>query len=560
MQDNRVYNEYDRYLSPLDVLAITFGCTIGWGAFVMPGTSFLPAAGPLGTLVALAIGVGVMLVIGANFSYLMQHQPGTGGVYAYTKAAFGRDHAFLCAWFLCLSYLTIVFLNATALFTVIRTVFGSRLQIGYNYYNIGGNVIFMGEVGASIVALSIVGLLFINAKPLLQRLHTALVVILLACVLLVTAVCLPHLSGETFRAISGVRGGSPVHAVFSLVMLAPWAFVGFEVVSLETAHFDFKVRNSRWIMLASILLSGLVYASLTLVSVSAAPDGYASWQAYIADLDRLTGLAAVPSFFAAKSVLGSAGLLLMAVAAVAAILTGMIAGYRATARILSTMAEDRILSEKFSQTTYSILFIMLISIAISLFGRNALQCFVELTSFGAVIAFGYTSASAWKLAKRRGSRKVAVTGALGTAASVVFGVAQLIPKLTAMEMMGADAFLVLSVWCLLGFMFYLRIVARSGAAPGGSASASGVVMFALLLYSVLMWLGKRLMAAETIQAVRQTLRFEGALMLVVIFIGLCVMIYIQRLVHRQHEDLRRRWTRASRDAGDEDSSGPDAAP
>ena len=555
MQDTRAYNEYDRYLSPLDVWAIAFGCTIGWGAFMMPGSTFLPVAGPLGTAIAMAISVLIVLVIGANFSYLMKHRPGTGGVYAYTKAAFGRDHAFLCAWFLCLSYLTVVFMNATSLFLVIRTVFGRSLQYGYYYYNIAGNDIFMGEVGASIIALAGVGLLFINAKPLLQRLHTVLAVILLAGVLLIAAVCLPHLRLDLLKEGFGSQGGSSALGVFSIVMLAPWAFVGFEVISLETAHFDFKIHKSRRLIVASILLSGLVYIALTLVSVCAAPDGYASWQAYIADLGNQTdSLAAVPTFFAAKSVMGTFGLLVIAVAALAAILTGMIAAYRATTRVLSTMAEDRILSKKFSETTYSILFIMVVSIIISIFGRNALQCFMELTSFGAIVGFGYTSASAWKLARETGNRTVKATGAVGTIASVAFGVVQLIPKLTAVETMGSDAFLLLSLWCLLGFLFYLRTVVRSDAVGTSGSSTSSVVIFALLLYSVLMWLGMRLSASESVQAVRETLRYEGTLMFAVIFIALCVMLYIQRLVQKKHEALTRELSRATQAGPDEASS------
>ena len=92
--------EMDRYLSRTDVWAIAFGCIIGWGAFVMPGTTFLPIAGPGGTVVAMAVSAAIMLVIGMNYAYLMVRRPGTGGVYTYTKEAFGRDHAFLCAWFL----------------------------------------------------------------------------------------------------------------------------------------------------------------------------------------------------------------------------------------------------------------------------------------------------------------------------------------------------------------------------------------------------------------------------------------------------------------------------
>jgi len=552
MEDNRVPSTYDRYLSPLDVWAIAFGCTVGWGAFIMPGTTFLPVAGPIGTLIAMLVSLAIVLVIGVNFSFLMRRKPGTGGVYAYTKEAFGREHAFLCAWFLCLSYLTIVFMNATSLFIIIRTVFGDRLRIGYNYYHIGGNVIFMGEVGASIIALAGVGLLFINAKPLLQRLHTVLSVALLAGVLIVAAVCLPHLRPESLQqGAFGIQGNSPAFAVFSLVMLAPWAFVGFEVISLETAHFDFKLHRSRWIIVASILLSGLVYILLTFVSVAAVPDGYASWQAYIADLGQLDGPTAVPAFYSARAIMGPVGLVIVALAAVAAILTGMIAAYRATTRVLSTMAEDNILSERLSSTNNSILLIMVVSIVISLLGRNLLECFMDLTAFGAIVGFGYTSASAWRLARRSGNRPIVVTGVIGTVLSLAFAVVELVPRLTALETLDAQAFMLLALWCLAGFMFYLRTVARSRE-PINGTSPAGVVLFAVLLYSALMWLAKRLMAAESLQAVHSTLQLEGTLMLVVIFIGLCVMMYIQQLLRRKQAALRRELKRATHDKGPSD--------
>ena len=90
-------NTSDRNLSRLDVWAIAFGCMVGWGAFVMPGATFLPAAGPAGTVIALAVGTLLMLVVGMNFSFLMTNSPNTGGVYSYTKNAFGRDHAFLAS-------------------------------------------------------------------------------------------------------------------------------------------------------------------------------------------------------------------------------------------------------------------------------------------------------------------------------------------------------------------------------------------------------------------------------------------------------------------------------
>ena len=59
--DINTESKLERYLSPLHVWALSFGCAVGWGAFVMPGTTFLPLAGPLGTTLGLIIGAIIML-------------------------------------------------------------------------------------------------------------------------------------------------------------------------------------------------------------------------------------------------------------------------------------------------------------------------------------------------------------------------------------------------------------------------------------------------------------------------------------------------------------------
>ena len=92
------------YLTAVGAWALAFGCSVGWGSFVMPGTTFLPIAGPAGTAIGLGVGALVMLIIGMNFHYLMNRYPEAGGTYTYTKNSFGYDHGFLSAWFLVLTY------------------------------------------------------------------------------------------------------------------------------------------------------------------------------------------------------------------------------------------------------------------------------------------------------------------------------------------------------------------------------------------------------------------------------------------------------------------------
>ena len=434
MDGRKGVKQLDRYLSPIDVWAMAFGCMVGWGVFAMPGTTFLPVAGPAGAAIGLLIGAAIMLIIAGNFSYLMRRTSITGGVYSYTKEAFGRDHAFLSSWFLCLSYLTIVFLNGTALFFIVRTLFADAAKTGFHYV-IAGNEIYLGEAVVSILVLVGVGLLFIVAKPVLQKLHTVLSVILLLGVVVTAAFCLPHAFGSGAVRDFGTLGLNRGYAVFSIVILAPWAFVGLEVTSFDTAHFKFPMKRSRGILIVALLTAAFAYVAMLLVSVASVPDGFGSWQEYVAALDGLTGVNSVPTFHAARAVIGPAGLVVMALTAVAAIMTGIIGGYRATVRVLSTMAEDRILSDKFSKTGYSILFIMVISIVLSLLGRNTLNWFVDLTAFGAIVGFGYTSAAAYKIARAEEDRRAKLTGLAGTAICVLFAVVLLVPRLMAMEAM-----------------------------------------------------------------------------------------------------------------------------
>ena len=524
--------------SVLDVWGLAFGCMVGWGAFVMPGVAFLPLAGPAGTVISMVIGLLVMLVIAANFVYLMKRSQREGGVYSYTKEVFGRDHAFLCAWFLCLSYLTIVFLNGTALFLVIRTMLGDSAQKGY-HYTIAGNAVYLTEVVVSGITLAGVGLLFIVARNVLRRLATALAVLLLAGSVIITVGCLPHaLSWDVIGAF-GYQGVSGGFAVFSIVILAPWAFVGFEVTSMDTARFRFPPRKIGSVLFNSLILAALVYISMALVSVSAIPAGYDSWAAYISDLGNLSGIISLPTFHAARTVMGPAGIVIICVTAMAAILTGIIGAYRAIVNVLSAMAEDKILSDKFSKTTYSIFFIMILSIVISLLGRNTLNWFVDLTAFGAIVAYGYTSAAAYRTAKTEANYRIMAAGVLGTVISIVFGIVQIVPNLVALDTMSSEAFLLLSLWCLLGFVFYWHTVKRSSLTEYNGISAAGIVLFALLVYAALMWLGKLLMQKDTPEEMRDALSIGSIVLMLIIFVGLVVMLYIQNLVRTMHESSER---------------------
>ena len=107
-------SSFAKYLTPMGAFALAFGSSLGWGSFVMPGTTFLPSAGPLGSIIGFLVGIISMLIVCINYDYMINKFPDAGGTYTYTKEMFGHDHAFISAWFLILCYAAIIWANATA--------------------------------------------------------------------------------------------------------------------------------------------------------------------------------------------------------------------------------------------------------------------------------------------------------------------------------------------------------------------------------------------------------------------------------------------------------------
>ena len=75
MNERRQDSDLARYLAPADVWAIAFGCIVGWDAFIMPGTTLLPAAGPAGTVLAMAVSALKTVAQTAAAGGGQRHQP-----------------------------------------------------------------------------------------------------------------------------------------------------------------------------------------------------------------------------------------------------------------------------------------------------------------------------------------------------------------------------------------------------------------------------------------------------------------------------------------------------
>ena len=156
---------YFAYLSPLAVIALSFGYAVGWGAFVMPGTTFLPSAGPLGTVIGMLFGALALGIFAINYHRLTNRYSGPGGAATFAQKVFGEDHGFLVAWFLWLTYIAILWANATAMILIVRFTLGDVLQFGF-HYTVAGFDVYFGEAVLSIISILICGGICLLSKKL----------------------------------------------------------------------------------------------------------------------------------------------------------------------------------------------------------------------------------------------------------------------------------------------------------------------------------------------------------------------------------------------------------
>ena len=482
-----------RYLSPLSAWALSFGCAVGWGAFVMPGTTFLPVAGPLGTFIGLGIGAVVMFVVGRNYHYLMQNFPEAGGAYSYVKRVCGGDHGFICGWFLVLTYIAIAWANATALALIGRHLLGGLFSFGFKY-EISGYDVYAGEILLSVTALLLVGGIFLCGKRLASRVQTFFAIVLsIGIATCVAAVLQKHQGGIASFAPAFAGDRSVVLQISAIIALAPWAFVGFESVSHSAEEFAFPRWRTMWIIVISLLAATAAYFSLTMVAASTCPPGFANWRDYMAARKTFSGLEALPVFYAVKTTIGGAGLVVLCLTTLAAIVTGLVGHIVAASRLIYAMAHDGFLCsalgrlDRDGSPRNAIVAIIALSCLIPFIGRTAVGWIVDVTTIGASIAYGYVSFCTFMVAKEEGRRWVMASGITGIAVSAAFMIYFLVPNFWVVDAMATESYFILSAWSILGIVVFRSVFNRDRHGRLGTSTISWLVLLFFVFFSSHMW-------------------------------------------------------------------------
>ena len=491
------------YLSPLGAWALSIGTAIGWGSFVVTGNDYLLKAGPLGSVIAILLGMVAMLVIARSYHYLINIFPDAGGAYTFSKEVFGYDWGFMTSWFLILTYLAMLWANLTSLPLFARYFLGNFFRFGYLYTFLGYDIYF-GEAVLCLIAMVLTILFCSRNKKAVEKAMIGMAAVFTAGILLVFVLAMLKARGSSFSAqLFMLPEQSGFSQIFRVAIMSPWAFVGFENISHSAEGFDFSYKRSFRIMAAAILISTALYIFVILLSVSAYPSRFGSWFEYLNNLGSLSGLEGLPAFYAAQYYLGDLGVDILIISLLCLIITSLIGNMVALSRLFMAMAKDGILNEKYAELNSlfipdrAIRLIGIMTLLIPFIGRTAIGAVVDVTTIGATLVYGIVSVSAFRIARERKDATETGTGLIGVTLMGIFGAYLLFANIFNPGTMSVEAYILFTIWAALGFVYFRNVLKNDKEKKFGHSIIVWIALLSLILFTSMIWANQRVLGATS---------------------------------------------------------------
>jgi APA family basic amino acid/polyamine antiporter len=246
--------ELPRVLGITSVIGILIGSVIGSGIFVAPNAIAGLVLSPQLILAVWIVG-GVLSFFGAlAFAELGAMYPEAGGAYVYLREGFGRLVAFLFGW-------TLFFVIDSGAVATLAVAFSAR----YLPY-------FLPLTPLASKAIALVFIAFLVAVNILgvrygAALQNLLTFIKLAAILAVSGVVFLFATGNTANFVTpppGAASGKLVADFGAALVLALWAYKGWEAVSYSSGEVKNPERNLPLGLLVGTIAVILLYVSTNL--------------------------------------------------------------------------------------------------------------------------------------------------------------------------------------------------------------------------------------------------------------------------------------------------------
>jgi amino acid transporter len=362
-----------RVLDLKDTLALSFGAMVGWSWVILSGV-WISSGGSLGAVLGFVMaGVPIML-IGLLYAELASAMPVVGGEHEYSLRAMGRTGSFVCTWAIVFVYVSVCAFEAVALPTVIEFWFPDY-QMGY-LWTVAGWDVYLSWVGIGIGGAALVTWVnYVGVKTSAVVQSTVSLLILVAGLMLLSGALLKGSPDRLQPLFSQGMAG-----VFAVAVMAPFMFVGFDVIPQAAQEIRLPPRSIGRVLLGSITLALAWYAMVILAVALLVPDPRADNGLVTAD--------------AAGAAWGGVGANLVVLGGVGGIITSWNAFLVGGSRAVFAMAQHGMLPAwlgrlhpRYRTPSNAILAIGLLSMAAPLCGRVLLVWIVDAGSFAVVIAY-----------------------------------------------------------------------------------------------------------------------------------------------------------------------------
>jgi len=331
LQSEAADGRFRRVLGLWQLTSIGLGGLIGVGIFVLTGVVAATQSGPAVSLSFLIAGVasGAAALSYAEFAGMI---PVAGSAYTYAYAVLGELAAWIIGWDLLLEYALVVAVVSIGWAGYLRALL-SQFGLDVPPWAAGAPGTGEGHVLDLLAMLGSLGVAFLLTLrvELGARFNTVMVAVKIAAVLLVIAAGLPYVRAENWRPFMPFGFGGVVEGAAVVF----FAVFGYDTLTTAAEEARDPQRDLPRAVLLSLIVSLTLYVAMSLVLTG------------VVRYDTLDNAAPVAGAFAVIGLPWAT--FIVSLAAVAGILSVMLAFLLGCARIWFAMARDGLLPAWFAE-------------------------------------------------------------------------------------------------------------------------------------------------------------------------------------------------------------------
>lgn len=367
-----------RRLGSFDFFSVAFGSIIGVGWVVVLG-SWLKQAGPLGAMLAFALGGAVMYLIGLCYAELTAAMPVCGGEIAFAYRAYGLGKAAFVGWYLTLGYVAVSGFEAVAIGRVVAYLVPAT--DAWPLYSLQGNPVYLPHLVLGSAFTVLITAINYRGVHLAARFQNALTLVLIGAGVIFVAAGLVRGAAPNLRPLFS---SAPLAGTLAVFITTPLWFVGFDVIpqAAEESLPDFPRRR-----LGTIILISIAGATVFYIGVILSVGLLEPWETLV---DRpLPTAAAFRMAFASPAMAQ-----LVLISGLVGLLTSWNGFFLAAARVLFSLGRARIIPAAFGESHpryntphRAVLLVGAITAAATFLGHRNLMYLVNVSSSCIAVAF-----------------------------------------------------------------------------------------------------------------------------------------------------------------------------